>query len=122
METSKKANVLKIVTTIFLPLSVLSISLFAVTGYGMVWTGSSGFKKRYYNIAAVMYFIEAVFSLIKLYLSVHIGIMGQSFAYALFGKAALFVFWIITAVIMVIQGILSMNTAKSCTDNGSFFE
>ncbi|MBQ4485629.1 MAG: hypothetical protein II936_01330 [Oscillospiraceae bacterium] len=122
METHKKAKVLKVVTTVFLPLSVISISLFAIIGYGMVWIGSSGFKKRYYNISAVMYFIEAVFSLIKLYLLGHFGVLGRSFAYTIFGKTPFFVFWIIVAVIMTIQGMLSINTAKSCTDNGSFFE
>ncbi|MBR4224431.1 MAG: hypothetical protein IKR73_06440 [Oscillospiraceae bacterium] len=122
MDNNKAAKALKIVSTVFLPLSVVSVSLLAVIGYVMVWVGSSGSKKRYYRIAAMLYLIDAALSPVKLYLSGHIGIMGRSFAAALFGSTALTIFWIAAAVVMAIQGILSVRAAKSCTDNGRFFE
>lgn len=122
MDKNKSTKVLKAVSTVFLPLSIISVSLFAIIGYGMVWVGSSGEKKRYYKGSALMYFIEAVLSLIKLYIFSHLGVMGRSFAFALFGKPAFTIFWIAAAAIMALQGILSVNAAKSCTNNGRFLE
>lgn len=122
MDTNKSTKVLKAVSIVFLPLSVVSVSLFAVISYALVWVGSSGGKKRYFTYSAGMYMTEAVLSLIKLYILSHFGVMGRSFAFAVFGSTAFTVFWIVTAVIMAVQGILSVKAAKSCTNNGHFLE
>ena len=122
MDKNKSTKVLKAVTTLFLPLSVISVSLLAVICYALVWVGSSGGKKRYFRYSAGMYLAEAALSLIKLYVLSHFGVMGRSFAFAVFGRTAFIVFWAVTAVIMAVQGILSARAAKSCTDNGRFLE
>ncbi|MBQ7989736.1 MAG: hypothetical protein IJ251_01660 [Oscillospiraceae bacterium] len=49
MDKNKSTKVLKAVTTLFLPLSVISVSLLAVICYALVWVGSSGGKKRYFR-------------------------------------------------------------------------
>ncbi len=122
MDKNKSTKVLKAVSTVFLPLSIISVSLFAVIGYVLVWVGSSGGKKRYFKGSAGMYLTEAALSLIKLCILSRFGIMGRSFAFAVFDRTAFTVFWAVTAVIMAVQGILSVKAAKSCTNNGHFLE
>ena len=116
------SRLLKILGTVFVPLDVISVSLFAVIGYGLVWVGSSGGKKRYYKTAAVMYFIDAVSAIVKLVVLRSLGTPGGSFADALFGKVPFVIFWTVTAAVMAVQGILSLRAAGECSDGGRFLE
>ena len=114
---------LKVLGTLFVPLDVISISLFAVIGYCLVWVGSSGGKKRYYKTAAVMFFTDSVSAVVKLLVLRPVGsVVFGFFTGRGYDTAAYTVFCLVTAAAMVLQGILALRSCRLSSDNGHFLE